>query len=248
MKINRLIETVAAHAWPGEVVKKYGDWLLRANNGVTKRANSVLTVGEIPERKNWLIEIETFYEEKNIRPCFYITESTPEQLDQLLAKNNYKIDTELNILVNDTDKLIGAIEENDRFQISIVNDVTSDWITSFLTLEEHDLNQREAFETIFQGICLPKGFLAICLHDEIVAVATIATEHGWGYISNVVVSEQYRRQGIASQLLFQLAKWASEHDTKNVFMQVLADNEPALRLYEKLGFKKLARSHYRMKI
>lgn len=248
MKTNRLIETVAAHAWPGEVVKQYGDWLLRANKGVTKRANSVLTIGAMPERENWLIEIETFYEEKNIRPCFYITESTPEKLDKLLAESNYKIDTELNILANDPDKLIGEIKESDRFQISFMDYVTPEWLTAFLTLEEHDLNERQAFETIFQGILLPKGFLAICLHDEIVAVATIATKYGWGYISNVVVSKQYRRQGIASQLLLQLAKWARAHDTKSVFMQVLADNKPALRLYEKLGYKKLAKSHYRMKI
>lgn len=248
METNRLIETVAAHAWPAETEREYDNWLLRANKGVTKRANSVLTIGAIPKRENWLTEIEIFYERQNIQPCFYITEATPKRLDELLANNNYQIVTELNLLAIDTEELIERIEEQNRFQISIIDRITPDWMTAFLILEGHDVKQRIAFETIFQGIRLIKGFLAIYFQDEIVAVATIATECGWGYVSNVVVSKHYRRQGIASQLLLQLAKWANNHHTKKLFMQVLADNEPALRLYAKLGFKQLAKGHYRMKV
>lgn len=247
METNLLIETVAARAWPAGVEEKCGDWLLRANDGVTKRANSVLTIGAMPMQENWLKEIETFYEEKKIRPCFYITESTPKQLDKLLAEKNYEVITRLVILAIETERLIDRIEENDQFKTSVLDHVTPDWLTAFLTLEEHDLNERQAFEAIFKGIRLPKCFLAIYAHNEIVAVATIATEYGWGYISNVVVSKRYRRQGIASQLLLHLAKWAREQNTENVFMQVLSDNKPALQLYKKLGFSQLAKSHYRMK-
>lgn len=238
---------IAARAWPAEIEESYGNWLLRANQGVTKRANSVLTAGAMPHGENWLIEIEKFYEEKKIRPCFYITESSPAQLDHYLNKNNYKLDTKINILGVNTKKLVNKIKENSRFRVEVTDYATPLWMTAFIKLEEHDSRQREAFESIFHGIPLPKGFLAIYLLDEIVAVATIAAQSNWGYVSNVVVSKHYRRQGIASQLLLHIAKWAYQHDIKSLLMQVLAHNEPALQLYAKLGFKKLANSHYRIK-
>lgn len=246
MEMNRLIETIAAHAWPAEVVEEYGSWLLRANRGVTKRANSVLMVGAIPT-SNWLTEIEAFYKEKNIPACFYITESTPQQADVQLQEANYEKTTELAIMAIQTNMLISHVIENPELHVVILDQVTTEWIDAFIRLEGHDEKNRSAFTTIFEGIRLAKGFLAIYLQDEIVAVATIAAESAWGYISNVVVSEQHRRKGIASQLLLHLAEWAHKHDTENLFMQVLTNNEPALQLYEKLGFKRLAKSYYRMK-
>ncbi|MFS0663499.1 hypothetical protein AB1L06_05630 [Bacillus mojavensis] len=35
------IEQLAAASWPSYIQKRMGKWLLRANFGVTKRANSV---------------------------------------------------------------------------------------------------------------------------------------------------------------------------------------------------------------
>ena len=43
-----LIEELAANAWPAPVQQQLGPWKLRAGNGVTQRANSVLAVGGMP--------------------------------------------------------------------------------------------------------------------------------------------------------------------------------------------------------
>lgn len=43
------IERLAAASWPAYFQKSIGQWLLRANFGVTKRANSVWTSADMPE-------------------------------------------------------------------------------------------------------------------------------------------------------------------------------------------------------
>ncbi|MHC8522924.1 GNAT family N-acetyltransferase, cg3035/Rv0428c family [Rossellomorea sp. H39__3] len=40
------VERHAAASWPSVQSESLGDWKLRATYGVTKRANSVLTIGE----------------------------------------------------------------------------------------------------------------------------------------------------------------------------------------------------------
>lgn len=245
--VKQLLETIAKRAWPAKTVKPYENWYVRKNKGVTKRANSVFTLGAMPEDADWLQTIESFYEKEGITPCFYITELSPSSVDQQLADHHYEIDTELSILSIESKQIIEQIEADEQFHTDIKADVSTTWMDAFLSLEGHDEEDRAAFELIFRHIPLQKGFLSLYLEDEIVAVATIATEYGWGYVSNVVVSEHHRRRGIASQVLYQLARWALAHDTPYLFMQVLDDNKPALRLYDKLGFNKVTTSYYRVK-
>ncbi len=49
VRIVALIEELAANAWPAYTQQSYGAWKLRATFGTTKRANSVFTVGPMPE-------------------------------------------------------------------------------------------------------------------------------------------------------------------------------------------------------
>lgn len=242
-----LVESIAAKAWPAKKTESYGDWILRIHEGVTKRANSVFTVGKMPSSNNWLEEIEKFYETNNVVPCFYITEVTPSTLDDILQRKGYEKETDIYILSGKSKAITECIIESAELTVDRSDYVTEEWMDSFLTLEGHTVESESAFQQIFQQIHLEKSFITLYKENEVTAVATVAIEDGWGYVSNVVVNKQFRRQGIAQQLLLQLARWAKDKGAKQLFMQVLAHNEPALKLYEKLGFTILAKSHYRIK-
>ncbi len=41
-----------------------------------------------------------------------------------------------------------------------------------------------------------------------------------------------------------LLEWGAEQGARTAYLQVLADNEPAMRLYERLGFNEHHRYHY----
>lgn len=241
---NKLIETIAASAWPAKKTKSYGEWLLRAHDGVSNRANSVLTLGDIPNDDDWLFRIEQFYYSQGLTPRFYMTESSPIQLESILKLQDYELDTKIHILSVSPEKIINKVALHNEWELTIETEASAEWMNAFMVLEEHEERDKQAFTDIFRAITFVKGFIALKIKDEIIAVATIATDRGWGYVSNVIVSREYRRRGIASQLMLHLARWAKKHQTKSMFMQVLAHNEPALRLYDTLGFMTIANSYY----
>lgn len=57
-----------------------------------------------------------------------------------------------------------------------------------------------------------------------------------GYISNVAISPEYRRRGIADKLIAALVSRANEKDLSFVTLEVRQSNAPAIELYRKNGF------------
>ena len=57
-----------------------------------------------------------------------------------------------------------------------------------------------------------------------------------GYITNVAVFPEYRRQGIARSLLREAQEYAEAHDLARLTLEVRASNVPAIALYEGMGF------------
>ena len=60
-------------------------------------------------------------------------------------------------------------------------------------------------------------------------------------IMNVAVAPAYRRQGVARGLLVGLQKALQDMNAYSLTLEVRASNEPAIRLYEKLGFVQIGR-------
>ncbi len=58
-----------------------------------------------------------------------------------------------------------------------------------------------------------------------------------GHITNVAVDPDYRRQHIAEKIIEEMIKRTSEEGITSWTLEVRADNEPAIRLYEKTGFR-----------
>lgn len=80
-------------------------------------------------------------------------------------------------------------------------------------------------------------FLLAMDGDKLAGTCGIMTVVGEGDISNVAVDEQYRRQGIAYELVKNAMDIASrEYDVEAFTLEVRAGNTAAIGLYEKLGF------------
>ena len=59
---------------------------------------------------------------------------------------------------------------------------------------------------------------------------------GEGYIYNVAVGKNYRRQGIGFRLLQDLIEAAKSRGIESLTLEVRKSNLPAIKLYKKLGF------------
>ena len=85
-------------------------------------------------------------------------------------------------------------------------------------------------------------------HEFIAALAPDGTVLGYvgmmhvldeGYISNVAVSPDHRRQGIADALIARLCMICETLDLSFVTLEVRAGNAPAIALYKKHGFERV---------
>ena len=62
---------------------------------------------------------------------------------------------------------------------------------------------------------------------------------GEAYITNVAVSEKFRRRGIAEKLLEEAERGAIKRGCVLITLEVRASNAPAKALYKKRGFKEV---------
>ncbi len=57
-----------------------------------------------------------------------------------------------------------------------------------------------------------------------------------GHITNIAVSEDYRRLGLGKKLLEELIKLCEKYEISSMTLEVREDNEPAKELYKSYGF------------
>ncbi|MDU4694378.1 MAG: GNAT family N-acetyltransferase [Paenibacillus sp.] len=247
-KLAGTIEQLAASGWPPRELESLGAWKLRANRGVTTRANSVLAAGPFPEG-DWLVEVERFYRERGLPPCFHVSESSPKELDGRLAAAGYEVSMNCLLLAAD---LQVVLQQSAAYRIgeAAVNWTTQPeepWMEEFLRMEGFPKERRAGYLAIFTAMPEPKTFAVIAEAGEPMGVATGVIERGWAGISNVVVDPRHRRKGVAGRLLHALASWAAAPGAEGMYLQVLANNTPALELYGKLGFQAVSAYHYRVR-
>lgn len=58
-------------------------------------------------------------------------------------------------------------------------------------------------------------------------------------IEDCVVMEEYRRNGIGRLLVDAAHNWVNQQGIRRMHLEVWASNEPAIRLYKKIGYKEL---------
>lgn len=97
-----------------------------------------------------------------------------------------------------------------------------------------------SYESLYQDIVENK--LAFYIVAELAAGQICGYVGIWkifdeGHITNVAVAPEYRRKHIARAMLEALFEVTGQAGIERYTLEVRASNEPAIRLYEGLGFK-----------
>lgn len=84
-------------------------------------------------------------------------------------------------------------------------------------------------------------------NGEVVGYIGSQSVLGESDMMNVAVHPDHRRKGVAEALVLALAKDLKERDNVCLTLEVRVSNEPAIALYEKLGFTQVGRrpNYYR---
>lgn len=75
------------------------------------------------------------------------------------------------------------------------------------------------------------------LDGEIAGCCGIRNMAGEGEITNVVVAASHRKKGIGRKMMEYMLERAEGNGMGNCTLEVRVSNQPAIRLYESLGFK-----------
>jgi GNAT superfamily N-acetyltransferase len=248
-----MMDRLALNTWPAEHTEPMGNWLLRTSGGITKRANSVFTLYDFPAEPGWLERIETFYHELQQPVYFQVSDASPTGLDAILEQHGYEKQIPCWLMTAQAEECKKlAADYGARKEITVTAKwhpfATENWIEHFMQFEKFTPEKKDFYTGLLGRIEPVKGFVELQVNEQTVAVATAVVENGWAGFVNVIVSEDSRGQGLGHQLMQALAAWSLEQGAKNLYLQVIADNIPAVKLYQRVGFTQLYGYHYRMKL
>lgn len=102
------LDELAANARPARVQQAMEGWRLRASDGVTRRANSVLTNAPVPAYANWFEEVEAFYARQSLPPRYQISDATPQGLDDLLAERGYTFYSQTSVMIGSVEGVLAV--------------------------------------------------------------------------------------------------------------------------------------------
>jgi ribosomal-protein-alanine N-acetyltransferase len=133
-------------------------------------------------------------------------------------------------------------------------DLTSVISININTLPEHYSDY--FFESILRE--LPEAFVVAEVNDNIIGYIMCKIEFGFsnfrklgfvkkGHVVSVAVLDQHRGKGVGRALMLEGVNGVVSRKSDEIYLEVRISNEPAIKMYEKLGFqiKSRLRTYYR---
>ena len=239
----RRLERAAFRAWPAEEVAAQAGWQLRFMRGITHRGNSVYTSeGEASEGLDQRIDaVERYYAERGLPPSFHMSPvSGPGGLDDALAARGYAIEAPVSVRVAE----VAALLDDEADEASVSVELEERWF-ALAGARSRFVRHQDCYRGLLDRIGLRAAYALATLDGQPAATALGVHDGEWFGIHSMLTQPDARRQGLGRALISGLARHAGERRAERLYLLVEMDNAPALRLYERAGFRELYRTHYR---
>jgi len=240
----RLIEELSMNAWPSLQTLHYDGWVLRFARGYTRRANSIspLYPSEINLEEK-ILACERIYRARELPVIFKMTPgSLPQELEAMLAERGFQAEAHTSVQFLD----LQGWSSPSPVEVELTGAETVDWQVAFCQMSGLDSARQVTHEEILRSILPEKGFASVWAGSQIVACGLGVIQAGYIGLFDVVTRSDCRRQGFGERLLRGLLTWGKQQGMHTAYLQVMLNNPPALRLYEKLGFREAYRYWYRI--
>lgn len=242
----RTIEELSMNAWPARQTILFDGWVLRFNNGYTRRANSITAL--YPARKDPSQKIaacEALYRAQGL-PVIYKLPGRQESqtLDKLLADRGYIEEAQTSVQALALEDFHG----DEILDVTTGSAMSAGWQEAFCRLSHVSEQNQAVHQQIIDAILPARCFASIQLEGEIVACGLGVLQDGYLGLYDIVVDAAFRRRGIGSRLMRALLAWGKCQDAHTAYLQVMLNNPPALALYAGLGFCEVYQYWYRVKV
>lgn len=234
---------VTARAWQPVESERLGEWELRASSGFTRRANSVLPLGDpgLPLDEA-LAYVRTWYAARDL-PAYIQTATgaagTQEELCAELEARGWRREVS-------AEARIGALApvgdlDADVSRVRLTRSVDEAWLQRY---QRSDVPGPHVLKVLGSG---PSVWFA-SIPGEVgappAAIGRCVVDGRWAGFMAVEVGPAHRREGLATIVMTALARRALEEGASAAWLQVESDNDGARALYEGMGFATHHRYHH----
>lgn len=247
----RALEEMSFRGWPALETERYDGWVLRFANGYTGRSNSINPLhSSTLDLSEKIAHCDAWFAARGLKSIFRLNPTMqPPELDAHLEALGYHC-------YNDSYLMTNALKPSDLAALSTPAEArfvaesvpTEQWLTHLGRMNERHGANIDTLRLLFDRMPPKRIFGTVMVDDAVVAVGIGVIDEGYISLYDVVTDEAFRGQGYGRTLVAGFLRAACEDGTKNAFLQVAADNEPAKRLYQRLGYQIVYPYWYRTKV
>lgn len=232
----RLLEALAANAWPAATVETLAGWRLSLDRGVTRRANSVIAnaLQDHADPELLIDEAERRYRARSLPPCFKLCRATaPPDLARRLQRRGYREEGLSHVLT----RAVGVGPRTAPaagVSLTRLEEPEAAWLGAcWPSATAHALAAQHG---IVARIGLPRVFMLAAVDGHAAGAGLGVCEAAHVCLTAIHTLSHQRRRGVGRSIIAAIAGWGQERAADLLYLQVEADNLAALRLYAGEGF------------
>jgi len=233
------------NAWKARDSVLYKGWIIRLSEGVTKRANSVLPLAYSgTDLEQDITAVEKLYKNNNLPLIFQIPDYyEPSNLKKTLLDKGFRTIDETVVMAKAIEQL-NYEDSMNSYDYLIEENVNENWFQSLYNLTKMDSTELEGFRKIISRTSNQKITCSVIRDDLIIGIVLGLIDNEYIGIYDLFVHSNYRRKGVGEFIMQKMLSYAQINKLKTMYLQVEANNTPAISLYNKLNFREKYRYRY----
>ncbi|MBD0689713.1 hypothetical protein BG452_27990 [Streptomyces sp. CBMA123] len=237
------LQRIAGRGWPGVEQEALGAWTLRAAAGFTRRANSVQALGDpgapLPRA---LAAVRDWYAARGL-PAYVevITPGSPPDLRAELDRLGAGYSPTL-VRTAPLAPLARTGAGHQKVRLSRTAD--AEWTSLYRRMSPDPALERAAREVLHGGPSVWFATVPGAPGQPPLAIGRCVIDGPWAGFGAIEVQPYARRAGLATTVMAVLAARAAEEGASGAYLQVEAENDGAIALYDGLGFTTSHTYHY----
>ncbi|MGW2279928.1 GNAT family N-acetyltransferase [Streptomyces sp. NPDC001770] len=235
---------VTARAWQPVESAALGEWELRAASGFTRRANSVLPLGDpgMPVA-DALAHATRWYAERGLPAYVQAGTGAADSQEALCAgleEHGWRREVSAEVRI----AALAPLGDQDSDISRVLLDRTADarWLERY---HRAGPDSAPMLRVLTQG---PSVWFATVPGDDPAgapaAIGRCVVDGRWAGFGAIEVNPDHRRRGLATTVMTALARTALAEGASAAWLQVEEDNAGALALYDRMGFVTHHRYHH----